>query len=165
MPIEKYGKTYWPNCEMEGIGVALYHLSKDQHPKGGDNKFGMKMVLPQPMLDAVDWNRAKDDKEYRHTFGCDSLFMHVSALEKSLAMHPDCLEVTNFYGDKHDVSDMHIGSMVDDMLRGVAREQYDSEKERGIVPNGMTFDEWMEVAGPDTGSVSLSDWTPKGPSN
>jgi hypothetical protein len=164
MPVQRYGKTFWPNDEVSGVHIEFTHLSADEHPNGGEHKFGIKVVLPASMHDAVDWEKAKEDTEYRRSFASGSLMMHVDAMEKTLAMHPDCVEVTDFYGIKHDVSDIGLDQMLHEMLEGTAREQYEEEKARGIVPTGMSFDEWCEIAAPDAG-MDLTKWDPNGKAN
>jgi len=166
MPIEKYGKTFYPNSDVTGVNIRFYHLSEDDHPEGGKHKFGIETVLPQVMKDGVDWERCLTDEDYRKSFASDSLMMHVDCMEKSLAMHPDCVEVTDFFGRKHDVSSLGLESLLEPVIKEAAEAQYEDEKARGIIPPDMTLEQWMEVvdATPSTG-MSLADWKPKGKGN
>jgi hypothetical protein len=166
MPVQKYGKTFWPNEEISGVHIEFYHVPKnDVNPKGGMHKFGIRTVLNESMRTGVDWDRALEDEEYRQSFASSSLMMHVDAMEKSLAMHPDCVEVEDFFGRKHDVTHMGIDNMLNGVLEDIARAQYDEEKDRGVVPTGMSFKEWKKVASPDVDISELADWNPEGKSN
>jgi hypothetical protein len=163
MPIDKHGKLFFPNDEITGVNIEFYHVPKNEK-NGGEHKFGIRVVLPEPMRECVDWDKAKEDEEYRKSFAADSLMMHVDAMEKSLAMHPDCVEVIDFYQQAHDVSGLGLDTMMKSMMEDIARSQYDEEVSRGIVPTGMSFEDWTEVAGPDK-DMDLGDWTPSGDSH
>lgn len=173
MPIEKFDKTFYPNSEITGVSIRFYHTGVDTHPEtGGDHKFGIETVLPPVMKEGVDWERCKTDKEYREGFASDSLMMHVDAMEKSLAMHPDCVEVTDFFGRTHDVSDLgleqllgKIEGLVDEITAPAAQQAYEDEKARGLVPKDMSFDDWNEANDMMSAGTSLKDWEPKGPAN
>lgn len=156
MPIEKFGKTYWPNSEISGVNIEFYHISGDDHEKGTAHTFGVKTVLPENMASAVDWERAQVDSEYAASFASDSLMMHVDAIEKTVAMHPECLEVIDFFGRTHDVSDLGIEKIIGELVKDMDREQYEEEKSKGIIPSDWTFEDWCEVT---EAVVSVPDGT------
>jgi hypothetical protein len=169
MPINKYDKTFYPNSEITGVNIRFYHLSTEDHAKGGDHKFGIETVLPEIMREGVDWKRCLEDEEYRKSFASDSLMMHVDCMEKSLAMHPDCIEVTDFFGRKHDVSGLGLDTLLEPIIAEAAQAQYEDEKARGIIPHDMSLEEWRSVveASPEGAGmgVDLDKWNPKGPGN
>ncbi len=161
MPTEKNGKTFYSNDEVTGVHIRFYHISADDHEHGGEHSFGIETILPEAMLTGVDWDRCEKDEEYRKSFASGSLMMHVDCMEKTIAMHPDCIEVMDFFGKKHDVSDLGIASLIEPMMKEAAKEQYDKEKGRGIIPPNMSLEEWMDVvkASPATG-IDLANWNP-----
>ena len=165
MPVDKNGKTFYPNSEITGVNIRFYHLGTTDHPKGGDHKFGIETVLPDVMRDGVDWEKCRTDETYRKSFSSDSLMMHVDCMEKSLAMHPDCIEVTDYFGRKHDVSELGLASLLEPIIKEVAEAQYEEEKSRGIIPSNMSLDEWMKISEDIDPTVNLKDWKPNGPGN
>ena len=161
MPEQRKGKTYYTNEEISGVLIRFYAVSADDHKEGGEHKFGIETVLPDIMREGVDWERCKEDEDYRTSFTSGSLMMHVDCMEKTIAMHPDCIEVTDFFGKTHDVSDLGIKTLIEPMIQEAAKAQYDKEKAKGIIPRNMSLKEWMDVveASPETG-IDLANWNP-----
>lgn len=139
------GTVHFTNDELSGIHIKFYHVEGD--------KFGLELVLPKSVMDRIDISKMESGEHAKGYYTMGRLMEVASVLTKHAVMHPDCVEVTNFDGTKQSVKDIGIDKMLMEMLSGVAQEQYDKEVAAGIVPEGMTFEEWTEVAGPEAGAI------------
>ncbi len=145
----KKGAVHFENEELTGTNIRFYHIEGD--------KFGIEVCLPKDVTDRIDMKKI-DSGEHPKGYYTMGRFMEVvTVLTKHAVMHPDCVEVTNFNGTKQNVSDIGVDKMMMEMLHSVAHEQYDREVASGLVPEGMTFDEWTEVAAPDTSAMDGAD--------
>lgn len=162
MPIKKPdGTLHFPNEDVSGAALVFYHVSADDNPNGGPNKFGIQTRVSKCMAEHTDMTRL-DDEEYAKQFTSGNIMEVLAGLEKTAAMHPDCVEVKCVKGHTHDVSSFGLESLLGNILKDVAEEQYEEDKARGLVPHGMTFDEWVEAqGGPDFPTeLNLENWEP-----
>lgn len=153
---DKKGKQHFDNDAMSGISIKLYAL-----PDKGDKKnlFGVEVVLPEKMRETLDFEMA--EKEWG-SVTCGSLLEIAATLCKQAQLHPCCHEVTGFDGKKIDCSDIGLEDLIKsvmgeegivDRAESAARKQYESEKKRGIIPDGLKFEDWLEFASPDPKAV------------
>ena len=153
---DKKGKQHFDNEAMSGVSLRLYHLpDKD----GKTNLFGVEVVLPEKMRETLDFEMAERE---RGSVTCGSLLEVVATLCKQVQLHPCCHEVTGFDGSKVDCSNIGLEDLIKSVMgeegiieraESAAREQYESEKKRGVIPDGLKFEDWLEFATPDPKAI------------
>lgn len=141
------GDQHFTNEELDGLCLRFYHV-----PDQGDrtNLFGCELVLPPAVREKINLDWANEDSEQKITMG--QLLEVGAVLCKQAQLHPGCVEVTGFDGEKIDVSGIGMEQILDSLIdksKGLAMEQYEKEKAKGMIPDGMSFDDWIEIAGPD----------------
>lgn len=144
---EEQGDQHFSNEELDGMALRFYHVP-DRGSK--TNLFGVELVLPPAVKDKINLDWADEDSDKKITMG--QLLEVGAVLCKQAQLHPGCVEVTGFDGAKIDVSGIGMEQVLESLLdksKGLAMEQYEKEKGKGMVPDGMTFDDWIEIAGPD----------------
>ena len=149
MRTDKLGTQHFTDEQLSGTCVRFYHI-----PDRGErtNLFGVEVVFPKVVMDEINMDYADEDNpDGNITMG--QLMEVVSILTKQAQLHPNCVEITNFDGTKHDVSDIGLEQLLEAITRGggesMAKAQYDRELAAGTVPTGMSFEDWLEVADPD----------------
>jgi hypothetical protein len=153
MRTEKEGDQHFSNEQISGISLRFYHIEdKDERT----NLFGCEVVLPKSVSEEINWEWAKEpedqDPELAGTITMGQLMETVSVLCKQAQLHPNCMEITFFDGSKVDVSDIGMEDMLKSLLgkgEELAKAQFKDEKGKGMIPDGMTFDDWIEIAGPN----------------
>ncbi len=146
------GTVHFDNEELSGIHIKYYHVEGD--------KFGVEVVLPEGIAKRIDIEKMQSGEHPKGYYTMGNMMEVIAVLTRQSVMHPDCVEVINFDGTKQDVSDIGVDKMMMEMLQGVAQEQYEKEVAAGIVPDGMTFDEWTEVSVPDAETLDKTSKKP-----
>jgi len=146
---ETKGTVHFENEELSGIHIKYYHVKGD--------KFGVEVVLPEAVAKRIDIEKMQSGEHPKGYYTMGNMMEVIAVLTRHSVMHPDCVEVINFDGTKQDVSDIGVDKMMMEMLQGVAQEQYEKEVAAGIVPEGMTFEEWTEVSAPDMDAIENAD--------
>lgn len=144
---EKEGDQHFDNERISGICLRFYAIADKGDRK---NLFGVEVVIPQDVRDEINWDYADEESEGTITMG--QLMETVSVLCKQAQLHPNCMEVMDFSGNPQDVSGIGMEQVLESLMskgQGIAKEQFEHEKARGMIPDGMTFDDWLSVAGPD----------------
>lgn len=142
----KKGTVHFEDEELSGINIRFYHIE--------GSKFGLEVCLPEKVLGRIDMDKMDSGEHPKGYYTMGHMMEVVAVLTKHAVMHPDCVEVINFDGSKQNVTDIGVDKMMMEMLHSVAKEQYDREVAGGLVPDGMTFEEWTDVANPDDDAVS-----------
>ena len=144
---DKEGEQHFPNEELSGMCIRFYHVADRD---GKTNLFGVELVLPPEVKEQINTDWMEEDSEKKITMG--QLLEVGAVLTKQAQMHPCCVELIGFKGEKIDVSGIGMQDVLEALLdksKGIAHQQFEEEKAKGMIPDGMTFDDWIEIAGPD----------------
>jgi hypothetical protein len=127
------------------IGVELYTIDLKK------GTFGARVVLPE----------GRTASDYEGDMIAFAPIEHaIRHILKAIALDERCLEVVDFNGEKTDVSDFDAEKMIIKLLEDAAKDmckgQYDKLKQEGIIPDSMSFEDWveMEAAGLRSGESS-----------
>lgn len=144
----KKGTVHFTNEDLDGLSVKIHNLP--------DGKFGFEIVLPESVKEQIDFDKIESGEHPDGYYTMDQLFEVAIMIGKNLTMHPDCHEAANFDGTKEDVSEIGIDKIIASALQEAAQETYEDEKRRGIIPDGLSFEDWLEIeAGGSGGSGTL----------
>ena len=138
---EEEGEVHITNEELSGIRLELYAVKSETNK----NAFGVRVVLPESVQERIDFDKMASG-EHPSGYYTMGQMMEVLVCHQT-QLHPNCVEVENFTGEKHDVSDIGVKDMLDKIIESVTPDleaQYKKEVEKGIVPKGLSFDDWVE---------------------
>lgn len=140
------GKVHITNEELSGSSIVIEHVE--------GNKFRGKLVVPQHVHDRVDFN-GEEFKKDPEQFTGESILGALMRMLQGLALEERCVEIENVDGKVTDVSGSSTLSMLKDIATGALKEQYEKERASGVLPNSMSFDDWVEAQGlSDAGDLS-----------
>lgn len=145
---EHVGSVHFTNEQISGVYLQFYHVPHETK----ENLFGARVVLPKEVIEKIDLGKMKSGEHEDGYYTMGQIMEVAVVLCRQAQLHPNCVEVENFDGSKHDVSDIGLGEVLEAMMGSaeeVARTQFEQEKAKGMIPDGMSFDDWIEVAGPD----------------
>ncbi len=147
MRTDTLGKKHFTNEQISGVYLQFYHVPNEEN----ENLFGARVVLPPEVMADIDLKKMASGEHAEGHYTMGQLMEVAVVLCRQAQLHPNCVEVENFDGSKVDVSDIGLEQVLESMMgsaEGLAKEQFEEEKAKGLVPDGMTFEDWIEVAGP-----------------
>ena len=139
---DKEGEVHISNEDLEGCGVSFYPLGDEENP----NKFGIKMILPESVMKRIDFEKMESGEHAPGYYTMGQMLEAMVVMSRQLQLHPNCVEITNFDGTTHDVSDVGLRELLGEMAGAMgadAEAAYEREKEQGIVPDGLSFEDWL----------------------
>jgi len=151
---DKKGTVHFTNEEISGVYLQFYHVPD---PKGeNDSLFGIRVVLPKEVMDKIDLAKMESGEHGDGHYTMGQLMEVAVVLCRQAQIHPNCVEVENFDGTATSVADLGLEQVLKSLMgdaEKIARQQFEEERARGMIPAGMKFEDWIEVAGPDDQSI------------
>ncbi len=137
------GVVHIPNEELDGSGISFYSLGSEDRP----NDFGIKLTMPEEVLKQIDFDKMESGEHPPGYYTMGQMMEAMIIVSRQIQLHPNCIEVTNFDGSKHDVSDIGMQQVMEAItsaMGGSNEEAYKKEKEQGIIPDSLSYEDWLE---------------------
>ena len=134
----KKGKVHITNDELSGTCVKVTHE--------GGGKFSATLVFPDGVSEKIPFGEGLRDAT-TGTYTGESMLGVVYDLLQALAFHSDCTRVSVQEEDGGiDCTKYNAEALVHDTIDKIGRQAFEEERAKGLLPDGMTYEDWLEAS-------------------